>query len=328
MKTGLWAAALSLLLALAPSLGVRTTARSAPSGRPPRTVTLWLDWYPNSDHAGVYVAMARGYYARYGLEVNAQVPPNATDALPLLAHGNGDIGISYEADVLLSRASHIPVVATAAIVHGALNCIMTLKSSGIARPRQLQGKTVGVAGVASDYKNIPAIVRRDGGAPASVKIVTLNYDLLQALLTRRVDAIEGVFWTWEALQAERSGHKVNVMRVDRYGVPPYDELVFATGANQVRSEAATLRLFQKATFQGYAYAAAHPDEAARIMLGAPGVLSKSQSLIAESIRALGPLYHDAQGRYGVFSVAQWQAYARWLGARTDARDALTTALLP
>src|SRR5439155_24112449 len=108
-----------------------------------RSVTLWLDWYPNSDHVGIYVAMARGYYARQGLAVHARVPSGAADNLKLVAHGTGDIAISYEPDVLLARAQGVPVVATAAIVQRPLNCVMALESSDITRPRQLQGKTVG-----------------------------------------------------------------------------------------------------------------------------------------------------------------------------------------
>ena len=298
------------------------------------SLTLWLDWYPNSDHVGIYVAMAKGYYARQGLAVQARVPSGATDALKLVAHGTGDIAISYEPDVLLSRAQGVPVVATAAIVQRPLNCIMALRSSDITRPRQLQGKTVGIAGLPSDYTDIAAVVRDDGGNPRLVKTVVVNYALLQALLTKRVDAVEGVYWTWEALQARQRGYQVNVMHLERYGVPVYDELVFATATRQLQREAATLRAFQRATFEGYAYAVEHPAAATQILLKVPGVLSSSRLLIAQSIHLLSPLFQDRKGRYGTMSVAQWQAYADWMTrthlmrTHVDARSALTTALLP
>lgn len=328
MKIYRWAGAVVLLILFLPFIPGRA------AGRPTRPLTLWLDWYPNSDHAGIYVALAKGYYAREGLAVQARVPSGAADALTLIAHGTGDIAISYEPDVLLARTKGVPVVATAAIVQRPLNCVMALKISGITRPRQLQGRTVGVAGLPSDTTNLTAVVRHDGGNPRTIKTVIVNYALLQALLSRRVDAVEGTYWTWEALQAEASGHPVNVMRLDQNGVPAYDELVFATGTRQLEVEAATLRAFQRATFQGYAYAVAHPAEAARILLKAPGVLSSSQALIERSIRLLSPLFRDADGRYGTMSVAQWQAYGDWMTrahlvpTQVDARAALTTALLP
>jgi NitT/TauT family transport system substrate-binding protein len=164
--------------------------------------------------------------------------------------------------------------------------------------------------------------------------VVVNYGLLQALLKKRVDAVEGVYWTWEVLQARQLGYQVNVMHLERYGVPVYDELVFATATRQLQREAATLRAFQRATFEGYAYAIAHPGEAIHILLKVPGVLSGSRALIEQSIHLLSPLFHDRQGRYGTMSVAQWQAYADWMtrmhlvNTHVNARIALTTALLP
>ena len=322
------------LLASLPLVAGHASPARAAAGRALRPLTVWLDWYPNSDHAGIYVALAKGYYAQAGLDVHAQVPAGATDALSLVADGSGDVAISYEPDVLLARQKGLPVVATAALVQRPLSCIMTLHSSGIARPSQLQGRLVGISGTPGDYANIKALVGHDGGNPASVRTVVVDYGLLQALLSRRVDAVEGVYWTWEALQAEQQGYAVNVMRVDAYGVPGYDELVLVTGQGQLKNEPGVLRAFQRATLRGYAYAAAHPTEAARDVLTAPGVLSHSSRLIEQSISLLGPLFQDAQGRYGTLSISAWQAYADWM-TRThiipshfDAGAALTTSLLP
>ncbi len=324
----------SLLLLALLILAGGAAAPAYPARASTQHVTLWLDWYPNSDHAGIYVAMAKGYYARAGIDVTAQVPPGAADALKLLAHGDGDIAISYEPSVLLARAAGLPVVATAAIVHRPLNCIMTLASSGITRPRQLEGRTVGIAGVPSDYTDIKAAVGGDGGDPSKVKTVVLNYALLQGLLSRRVDAVEGVYWTWEALQAEQSGHKVNVMHLDRYGMPTYDELVLVSSAARVRQEAATLRAFQRATFEGYAYAIKHPAEATSILLKVKGVLSSSRGLIEQSIHLLSPIFTDEQGHFGTLSATRWQRYADWMTAHkllprhVDASAAMTMQLLP
>jgi putative hydroxymethylpyrimidine transport system substrate-binding protein len=299
-----------------------------------RHVTLWLDWYPNSDHVGIYVAMARGYYAQEGMQVDARVPAGAADATKLLAHGSGDIGISYEPTVLLARRQGIPIVATAAIVQQPLNCILTLRSSGITRPRQLAGRTVGMAGEPSDYTDLQAVMQHDGGDYSTVKKVVVNYSLLQALLTRKVDAIIGAYWTWEALQAQQQGVPVNALRLDQWGVPSYDELVFVTGQSQLAHESAVLRAFQRATFRGYAYAAAHPAEATAILLKAPGVLSSSRALIQHSIGLLAPLFKDAQGRYGTMVPSRWQAYADWMtrthlmAGHLDATQALTLSLLP
>ena len=297
-------------------------------------VTLWLDWYPNSDHAGIYVAMAKGFYAAAGLHVTPQIPSGAADAIKLVAHGTGDIGISYEPSVLLSRQQSIPVVATAAIVQRPLNAVLALRTTGITRPRQLEGHTVGVAGDPSDYTDLQALLHTDHGDYHKVHLVNVGYNLLPALLSHRVDAIIGAYWTWEALQAEAAGKPVNVLRLDAYGVPTYNELVFITGKSQLAHEPDVLRAFQRATFQGYAYAAAHPAEATAILLKVPGVLSTSRSLIQHSITLLAPIFKDSHGRYGTMDAQAWQAYADWMtntklmAGHLDASQALTNTLVP
>jgi putative hydroxymethylpyrimidine transport system substrate-binding protein len=302
----------SLLLILAAVLLPRSAASVQAASL--HKITLWLDWYPNSDHAGIYVAMANGYYAQAGLEVNPQVPSGAADAVALVTHGTGDIGISYEPTVLLARAQGVPVTATGAIIQRPLNCLMALRSTGITRPRDLMSHTVGVAGDPADYTDLRALLAHDGGDYNKVKIVNVGYNLLQAFLSHRVDAIIGGYWTWEALQAAAQGVPVNVMRLDQYGIPTYNELVFVTGPNQLRNESGYLRAFLKATFAGYAYAAAHPAEATSILLKVKGILSTSSGLIQHSITLLAPLFKGPSGKYGTMDVAQWQAYANWMTA--------------
>ncbi len=322
--------AVLLVLCLATLGGAASPAGAAGH----RKVTVWLDWYPNTDHAGIYVAQAKGYYAAAGLDVNVQVPAGAADAVKLVAHGTGDIAISYEPTVLLSSQEGIPVVAVGAIVQKPLNALVALRSTGISRPRQLEGHTVGMAGEPSDYTNLQAVVQDDGGIYGKVHAVNVGYNLLPALLSHRVDAVIGVYWTWEALQATAAGKPVNVMRLESYGVPTYDELVFITGKTQIAGESDTIRAFLKATYKGYAYASAHTVETTQILLKVPGVLSTSRSLIEQSLGLLSPLFKDGKGAYGTMDQRAWQAYADWMTAkklmpgRLDVSQAMTASLLP
>jgi putative hydroxymethylpyrimidine transport system substrate-binding protein len=190
-----------------------------------------------------------------------------------------------------------------------------------------------MAGEPSDYTDLQAVVQHDGGDYAGVKKLVVNYSLLQSLLTKKVDAIIGAYWTWEALQAQQQGYSVNVMRLDQWGVPTYNELVFVTGQSQLAHEPDVLRAFQRATFRGYAYAVAHPAAATAILLKAPGVLSTSRGLIQHSLMLLAPLFKNATGHYGTMDLSQWQTYADWM-TRThlmvghlDASQALTLTLL-
>ena len=325
--------AILFVLSLA-ALGSMPAAAGTATAAPVHKVTVWLDWYPNTDHAGIYVALAKGYYAAAGLDVKVQVPSGAADAVKLVAHGTGDVAISYEPTVLLSRQEGIPVVAIGAVVQKPLNAVLALKSTGITRPRQLEGHTVGMAGEPSDYTNLQALMQDDGGSYDKVHPVNVGYNLLPALLSHRVDAVIGAYWTWEALQAQAAGKPVNVMRLERYGVPTYDELVFITGQSRLSGEPIVLRAFLKATFAGYAYAAAHTAETTEILLKVPGVLSTSRALIQQSLTLLSPLFKDGNGRYGTMDEHAWQAYADWMTAKKlmpghlDASQAMTATLLP
>lgn len=320
------------LVLLAVVAGLFAPLRAPAVAATPTRVTVWLDWYPNTDHVGLYVAMAKGFFARAGLSVTAQVPSGASDALRLVAHGSGDIAISYEPDVLLARSQGVPVQAIGAIVQQPLNVVLALRSSGITRPRQLVGKTVGIAGAPSDYTDLAALMQADGGTLAQVHPVVVNYSLLDALLRKRVDAIIGAYWTWEALQAVQAGQAVNVLHIEQWGVPIYDELVFAASQSHIAHAASVLRAFLRAAYQGYAYAVAHPAEAVRILLRAPGVLSSSSSLLAESLKLLAPTFH--KHGYGVMVAAEWQGYANWMFRQklvthpVNGAQSQTSALLP
>ena len=98
------------------------------------TVSVALDWYPNANHAGLYLAQERGYYAEEGLAPEFYTPSDPTTVLQTVGAGRDDFGISYQTDVLLARAAGVPVVSVLALVQTPLQGIMVLADSGITRP--------------------------------------------------------------------------------------------------------------------------------------------------------------------------------------------------
>ena len=159
-----------------------------------RQVDLILDWYPNADHAGIYGAVDEGYFADEGLDVHPSVPSDPAAALKQVGAGKAPFAISYEPEVLLARSEGIPVVAVGAIVTHPLNSVIVRTDRGIERPRDLEGKTVGIAGVPSDRPLLDAVVRHDGGDPAQVRTKNVGFDLSPALAAGKVDAVIGAYW--------------------------------------------------------------------------------------------------------------------------------------
>ena len=151
--------------------------------------------------------------------MNLYVPSSPEDGLKLVAAGKDTFTISYQTDVLLARGESIPVKSIAALVQHPLNTIMALTTSGIARPKQLEGRTIGMAGLPSDDALLQTMMETDGGDPSKVAKVDVGFDLVPALIGKQVDAIIGGYWVHESILAEQKGYPVNVMRVEEWGVP-------------------------------------------------------------------------------------------------------------
>lgn len=304
------------LAALTPAiilLGALTTVSvgsGAAAKAPLTTVPILLDWTPNTDHAGLYAAVAQGDFRRAGIDPKIAVPSNATDALEEVAAGKVDFAVSYEPDVLLARASGIPVVSVMALVDRPLNTILSLASSGITSAADLRGKRIGIAGVPSDHAVVSAVLQYAHIPAADVHVVNVGYNLLPSLLHHDVDAVEGVYWTWEAVQLRELGYKVNVLHLEQIGVPTYDELVLVTSSRLARTDPRFVRRTVQAIQRGYAFAAGHPVQAGTDLLKETTGLSPR--LVRASLKLLSPAFDYRVPTVGYQNPARWRAYLSWM----------------
>jgi putative hydroxymethylpyrimidine transport system substrate-binding protein len=241
--------------------------------------------------------------------MDAYVPSDTSAQISLIAAGRSDFGISYETDLFIARAKHIPVRSVMCLMQHPLNTIMSLKGSGITRPKDLEGHSIGIAGSPSDIPNIAAMIKHDGGSMSKVHVVDVSSALLPALLGHKVDAVMDVYWTWEAIQARQQGYSVNVMRFEKWGVPNYCELVLITSEKFLYDHSGLVRSTVNAMQQGYAYAAAHPSAAWNALRAKDATLK--QALVMDSLRLLERVVTDAP-TIGYQNLAQWSRYERWL----------------
>ena len=270
-----------------------------------------LDWFPNADHAGLYVAQAKGFFGDEGLDVELQVPANPEDPPKFAATGRVDVAISYQPDVIQAKAEGLPITAIGAIVPVPLNSIQTLKTSGIASPKDLGGKKVGYPGIPSNEAYLQTVLKKAGVDPKSVQLVDVGFDLSPALRGKKVDDTIGSYWNVEAVQADLEGYPVSVFKLQDWGVPTYDELVFITSEkNATQSKARDkLRRFLKAVARGHQYAADHPDEAIDAVAKANPEMEKE--LIARGVRLLVPVWANMKP-FGKMDTAKWEAFVRFL----------------
>lgn len=325
-------AALAVLACGLAVAGCGSGGSGASGGAAATPVSLILDWYPNVDHAGIYGALDQGYFADEGLKVTPSVPSDPSAALKQLGLGRADFAISYEQEVLIARSQGIPVVAVGALVDHPLNTVLYRSDRGISSARDLQGKTVGVAGVPSDRPLLDQVVRSAGGDPSTVSTRNVGYNLSPALAAGKVDAVIGAFWNVEQIDLERKGVDVGALRLEDNGVPDYDELVVVTSDATAKERPELVRSFLKALRKGQDWAATDQAGAVDALVAANKDLDRDT--VAAQLDVTAPLLSPADEATLNVDPAKWQEFADWMrqnGLLTkpvDVGSAVTTEFLP
>lgn len=298
----------------------------------PEKVTLTLDWYPNADHAGVYVAEERGYFEDAGLDVEIRQPSDPAAVLQLVAAGRSEFGISYENEMTNAAARDIPVLSIMAIMQEPLNSVISLEESGIDSPEELAGKKVGYAGTTFGTAVIDTVLREAGKDPSSVEKVNVGYDLRPALTSGRVDAVVDAYWNIEAVELAQEGFETNVIRLNEVGVPNYNELVFATGKSYARANPDVVRRFVGALVRGHEYALENPQAARDALLEANEELDPET--VEETLKLTVPIFEDEGEPVGYQDPEEWRAYVQWsvendvLPRPVDVDEVMTNEYLP
>jgi putative hydroxymethylpyrimidine transport system substrate-binding protein len=287
------------------------------------TVSVALDWYPNANHAGLYLALERGYYAEEGLAPEFYTPSDPTTVLQTVGAGRDDFGISYQTDVLLARAAGVPVVSVLALVQTPLQGIMVLADSGITRPRDLAGKTVGYPGIPSQEAFLATMLENDGATMDDVDLVNIDFNLVPGLISGQVDASLGAFWTHEPILAEQEGYPTSFLKVDDWGVPSYYELVIAAGEATVAKRSELVERFLRATRRGYEDAIADPAAAIAALRAASPDLNVAVE--EAGIALLIPAWTADDVPFGTQTAQRWDAYAAWMAERRLIPDDLDIA---
>jgi putative hydroxymethylpyrimidine transport system substrate-binding protein len=324
-------AALSLAL-LGAGCGEREDPEPAAQGA--ERLDVVLDFFPNADHAGLYAAIGGGAFREAGLDVRPQTPSDPAAPLRLLAAGKADLAISYEPEVLLARDKGLKVVAIGAIVQKPLTSVISLGDKAISDPAQLEGKKVGTAGIPYQSAYLKAILDEAGVDPASVDEVNVGFSLGPAMITKKVDATLGAFWNYEGVQLEREKRDPTILRMEKLGVPTYNELVVVAREEDARDRGPVLRRFMLALGRGHEALRADPKAGIDPLLEANKDLDRG--LQEASVNATLPVFfpEDPERAFGYMEEGEWVAYGRWMAEngllkqREDPRRALTTEFVP
>jgi putative hydroxymethylpyrimidine transport system substrate-binding protein len=268
--------------------------------------SLTLDFYPNPDHAGIYMARKLGYFADAGLDVSVQTPSDPAAPIKQVAAGRTDLAISYEPEVLLAREQGLGVIAVGAIVDQPLTSLIWLRKSGIGGVAGLRGKTIATAGIPYQDAYLETILARAKLTPSDVKTVNVGYGLLPALVGGRAQAMLGGFRNVEGVDLRLRGLNPVITPVDRLGVPTYDELVLVANRESLEDDPEPVRLFLAALARGTAAAAENRAAAAAALQEANPDLDPRLTN-AELVATL-PLLSAR----GAMDPAKWRAFIAWM----------------
>jgi putative hydroxymethylpyrimidine transport system substrate-binding protein len=296
--------------------------------------SLTLDFYPNPDHAGIYMAQKLGYFEEAGLDVSIDAPAEPSAPIKQVAAGRSDLAISYEPEVALAREQGLDVVAVAALVDRPLTSMIWLRKSGIRSVPDLKGKTVATAGIPYQEAFLKTILARAKLSPTAVKAVNVGFGLLPALVGGSAQAMLGGYSNVEGVDLRERGKEPVITPVDQLGVPTYDELVLVANREALEEEPEKVRLFIAALLRGTDAAVERPNEATEAILEANSGLDPKLTK-AEVEATLPLLAARTQGKpFGYMDPAEWSAFVAWMRdnelieALPDAGELLTNAYLP
>ena len=203
----------------------------------PRAVTLALDFTPNAVHAGIFGAIASGADRRQAINLRVRQPASGPDGLKLLAAGRVDVAVLDIHDLGLARERGIDVVGFGGLVQRPLAAVIS--SAAIRRPRELEGRRVGVTGLPSDDAVLRAVVEGDGGRFERVRRVTIGFSAVPSLVARKVDAVTA-FWNVEGVALRERGVRTREFKVERFGAPAYPEVVLVTMRRTLERDPSTV----------------------------------------------------------------------------------------
>lgn len=296
-------------------------------------VRVILDWTPNTNHTGFYVAKELGYYEDLGLDVEI-IQPSEGSSLQLISAGKGDFAVSYQEDLTYAKTSDepLPVKAIAAIIQHNTSGFASPKEKNIETVKDFEGKVYGGFGGPSERAILQAVMEKNGADFLKLTTVDVGSEDFFIATKNNID-FEWTFEGWTNVSAKLRNFDINYIplreldeRLDYYTpIIAASEKVLAEKADMVSK-------FMEATTKGYEYAITNPEESAKILVKA--VPEIDEQLAIESQKFLADEYKADASRWGEMKDSVWNNYTQFLlennliKENLEASEAYTNEFLP
>ena len=322
-----------ILFILAGALIATVFLASCARTRPATKVIVMLDWVPNTNHTGIYMAQAKGYYKAEGLDVEIIQPGESGGPEQVVAAGGADFGVSYQESVTQARAQDVPIVSIAAIIQHNTSGFAAPKSKNITRPKAFEGQRYGGFGSPIEKAILTQLMKCDGGDVEKVEFVDIGATDFFVATQRDID-FAWIFMGWTGVEAEIRNEALDVVMLSDWSacVPDYYTPVLITSEKAIAEKPDLVKRFMAATAKGYKDAIANSKEAADILLKAAP--ENNPDLLQRSQEWLGSRYQADATKWGEQKAEVWQRYADWMAdanllpKRIDSSKAFTNQFLP
>ena len=280
-------------------------------------VTFVLDWTPNTNHTGLYVAMAKGYFEEAGIEVEVVQPPE-DGAEVLVASGRAQFGVSFQDYIAPALVGEEPlgITAVAAILQHNTSGIISRKGEGMDTPKGLEGHKYATWDLPVEKETIRQVMDADGGNFDNVELIPSTVtDEVSALESKSVDAI-WIFYGWAGVACNLAG-----LETDYFAFADIDPVfdfytpVIIANNDYLENKPELAKAFMEALSKGYKDAVEDPEGAAKILIEAAPELQGSEDLVIESQKYLAEQYIADAARWGEFDAARWSGFYNWLNEK-------------
>ena len=277
-----------------------------------KELSLALDWYPNSNHAGIYSAIDEGFFDEEGIKLSVYTPSDPTAIISSVASGRDDFGLSYHPDILQAQSAGLEIVSVLSISQHPLNSIMTLKKSRIKNPSDLKGKVVGYPGIPSNKAMLETVLSSQNININDVETVDVGFELVKALVSGSVDAIIGAYWTHESIVMELQGYEIEIMRLEEWGVPDYYELILITNKSFLEENKSEVEKVVNSFKKGYEFSIRNPQESITSLISIVGEEIVEEDVERAGVELLIPMWQSNNLPFGHQDISKWEETYEWM----------------
>ena len=296
-------------------------------------VTLMLDWVPNTNHTGIYVAQANGYFEEAGLNV-AIIEPGEVFAEQAVVGGGADFGVSFQEQITLARADGVPLVSIAAMIQHNTSGFASRADVGLQSPADFEGLRYGSFGSPFEEPTLRVLMECAGADFDQLEVVDVGFADPLALLDEEQVDLAWIFYGWQGFQAQQQEIDLSIVMMEDWFdcIPDYYTPILIASEQTIAERPEVVSAFLSALSRGYEFAAENPEAAADILVEA--VPELDADLVQASQAWLSPRYQADAPRWGEQQASVWADYSDWmalngiLDASIDAEAAFTNEFLP